>query len=73
MKISKEAYERNTAYIKSNYEQIKIQSRNEYRLREQIALAANGKGISSAQYIINAIQVQLDLDGISIEDLPDQE
>lgn len=64
------------ADAKSNkkiYEPIKFSSRRENRLREQIALAANRNGISSAQYIINAIQVQLDLDGISIEDLPEQE
>ena len=72
MRISKEAYERNTAYIKNNYDQIKIQSRKEYRLRELIAIAADRRGISSAQYITEAIQLQLDHDGITPDMLPEQ-
>lgn len=57
-------------YKKKTYEMIRFDSRKTDRLSELIALAAERRGISRAQYINNAIRVQLKADDISIDDLP---
>ena len=48
---------------KENTEQIPIRPRREWRMKERIAAAAATHDTSATQYIITAIEKQLDLDG----------
>ena len=64
---------RDQAYHKNHYDQIKFVSRKEDRLKEQIEIAARKRGITSSKYMLEAIETRLKQDGISIEDLPEQE
>ena len=59
-----------TKYNAKAYEQIKIFSRREDRISEQIETAAARRGISKAAYILDALRAALDRDGISAADLP---
>ena len=73
MTASKARIKANARYNAKTYEQIKFQSRKENRLRELIAIAADKRGISSAQYIVEAVQVQFNTDGITPDMLPEVE
>lgn len=71
---STEAHKR--ASIKSRkkiYDSITFISRRDDKLREQINYASCMKNKSKNQYIIDAINTQLELDGISIDSLPDKQ
>lgn len=73
MTASKARIEANARYNAKTYEQIKIQIRKELRMQELLEIACTQTGKSKAQYITEAIQTQLDRDGITPDVLPDQE
>jgi hypothetical protein len=54
------------------YDSILIKVRKEKQYPVILDIAATKHGISRTQYIINAIDRQLQLDGITVDSLPDQ-
>lgn len=63
----------NKRYDRKTYEQIRIDSRREDRLRDLIAVAAGHLGISSGEYIRRAIWARLRADGIdagALDEMP---
>ena len=60
-------------YTAKAYEQIKIYSPREDRLRDLIAVAAERSGVSMGEYVRRAIWVQLQTDGIdasALDEMP---
>lgn len=60
-------------YNKKTYDQINYRVPTVKRIKELIAYASNIKGTSEAQYVLMAIETQLEKDNIKIEMLPVQE
>lgn len=60
----------NMKYAKKAYIKVSFDSRREDRLNDLVKLAADKHGISKAEYISGAIQARLELDGITIDQLP---
>lgn len=67
MKLTDARKRANKKYYSKTYEKISFDSRKELRLRELLNLAALKLKTSIAQYAINAIQVQLAKDKITID------
>lgn len=63
----------NRKYMEKAYDELRCRYRKELRLNEQIELVCIQNNKSKAQYITEAIQAQLDRDGITPDMLPDQE
>lgn len=73
MRITEKTYNRNKAYNAKAYEQIKVESRKENRLRELIEAAATKRGETSAKYIRRTLTEAVNADGITIDSLPPAE
>ena len=54
------------------YDTVSVQIPKHERIKERIAQAAKQKHITQARYIKQAIETQLQLDGITAESLPDR-
>ena len=67
MKLTDARKRANKKYYSKTYEKISFDSRKELRLRELLNLAALKLKTSIAQYAINAIQIQLAKDEITID------
>ena len=72
MKIKESTYIYRKEHSKKTYEQINLLSRREDRLKELIAYAAKRKGTTSQRYMKQAIKAQLQLDGVTVDSLPDR-
>ena len=72
MRIDEKTYRYRKEYNANTYEQIKVDSRKENRLRERIEIASKKHGIKSRQYIIEALEKAVQADGITIDSLPDR-
>ena len=66
---SNESHDR---YVKKAYDRILIKVRKEKQYPIILDIAATKHGISRTQYIITAIDTQLQKDGITAESLPDR-
>lgn len=69
MRIDEKTYRYRKEYNANTYEQIKVDSRKENRLRERIDIAAKKHGVKSRQYIIETLEKAVQADGITIESL----
>lgn len=73
VKISEKEYQYRKDYNKNAYDQIKFVSRKEDKLKDRIEAAANIHGVTASKYMIQAIEKQLQADGITPDMLPEQE
>lgn len=70
MGASESRLKANKKYMNKAYIEIKFRARRETRLNDLIEFAAQQTNKSKAQYMLDAIQAQLNKDGIIIDMLP---
>lgn len=71
-KRQKDFYIYQQNFYKQNYDRLCYKTRKTERLPERIRIAAELHSISPAKYAIQAIETALQLDGITVESLPDR-
>lgn len=69
-KNSRARLDANNRYIKKNMEIVTFRAQKTERLNDLISHAAHLRGISKAQYMLDAIRARLDADGVTIDTLP---
>ncbi len=60
-------------YKAKSYDQINYRVPKEERLKQRINIASRLTGVSSAQYVLDAVRAKLESDGVTLESLPPEE
>lgn len=60
-------------YKAKSYDQINYRVPKEERLKQRIHIASRLTGVSSAQYVLDAVRAKLESDGVTLESLPPEE
>ena len=69
MAMSKAKLESNSRHLAAHYEQIAVRSRKENRRNDLLQLAADHKGVSKREFILDALDRAIDEEGITIANL----
>lgn len=72
MDIDKTTYIYRKQWNQSNYDTVSVQIPKHERIKERIAIASKQAHITQAKYIKQAIETALQLDGITVDSLPDR-
>ncbi len=60
-------------YRAKSYDQINYRVSKEERLKQRIHIASQLTGVSSTQYVLDAIRAKLEADGVTLDSLPPEE
>ena len=60
-------------YKAKSYDQINYRVPKEERLKQRINIASHLTGVSSTQYVLDAVRAKLESDGVTLESLPPEE
>lgn len=60
-------------YKSKSYDQINYRAPKQERLKQRINIASRLTGVSSAQYVLDAVRAKLEADGVTLESLPPEE
>ena len=69
MAMSKARLESNNRHLAAHYEQISVRSKKEKRRNDLLQCAANHKGVSKREFILEALDSAINAEGITINDL----
>ena len=58
-------------YHAEHLEEVKCRAQRSERINARMAHAAKLRGISKAQYMLDAIRARLDADGVTLDSLPE--
>ena len=69
MAMSKAKLESNNRHLAAHYEQIAVRSRKENRRNDLLQCAADHKGVSKREFILEALDSAINAEGVTIDDL----